>query len=192
MSICIHKYIYIYVCTYIWTCVCSTRSVSRSSEASTVERREFKSSTLNSKAAAICFSNISHDAFRCMTWRIYMWVTTHPYVCHDPSTFVPWLLHMCTMTHVFVRRLQVKRREFKSWTMNSKAAMGWLWMVGSIKLHVSFAKEPYKREDILQKRPVILRSLPIVATPYKQIFSAVSSIHSIICLYRVVKTHRTP
>jgi len=27
------------------------------------------------------------------------------------------------------------------------------------------AKEPYKRDDILQKRPIILRSLLIVATP---------------------------
>ena len=32
---------------------------------------------------------------------------------------------------------------------------GWLRWVGSIKLHVSFAKEPYKTDDILQKRPVI-------------------------------------
>ena len=31
----------------------------------------------------------------------------------------------------------------------------WLWFVGSIKLQVSFAKEPYKRDDILQKRPII-------------------------------------
>jgi len=36
------------------------------------------------------------------------------------------------------------------------------------KLQVSFAKEPDKRDDILQKRPVILRSLLIVATPYMQ------------------------
>jgi len=44
--------------------------------------------------------------------------------------------------------------------------MGWLRLVGSIQLQVSFAKEPYKRDDILQKRPIILRSLLIVATPY--------------------------
>jgi len=31
---------------------------------------------------------------------------------------------------------------------------------------VSFAKEPYKRDDILRKRPAILRRLLIVATPY--------------------------
>ena len=38
------------------------------------------------------------------------------------------------------------------------ADMGWLRLVGSLKLYVSFAKEPYKRDDILQKRPVILRA----------------------------------
>jgi hypothetical protein len=44
--------------------------------------------------------------------------------------------------------------------------MGWLRLVGSLKLQVSFAKEPYKRDDILPKRPIILRRLLIVATPY--------------------------
>jgi len=43
--------------------------------------------------------------------------------------------------------------------------MGWLRVVDSLKLYVSFAKEPYKRDDILQKRPEILRSLLIEATP---------------------------
>ena len=33
------------------------------------------------------------------------------------------------------------------------ALMGWLRLVGSIKVQVSFAKEPYKRDYILQKRP---------------------------------------
>jgi len=32
--------------------------------------------------------------------------------------------------------------------------MGWLRVVGSLKLLVSSAKEPYKRDDILQKRPL--------------------------------------
>jgi len=44
--------------------------------------------------------------------------------------------------------------------------MGWLRLVGSLKLQVSFAKEPYERDHILQKRPIIIRSLLIVATPY--------------------------
>jgi len=44
--------------------------------------------------------------------------------------------------------------------------MGWLRLVGSLELLVSFDKEPYKRDDILQQRSIILRSLLIVATPY--------------------------
>ena len=41
-----------------------------------------------------------------------------------------------------------------------------LRFVGSLKVQVSFAKEPYKRDDILQKRLLILRSLLTVVTPY--------------------------
>jgi len=37
--------------------------------------------------------------------------------------------------------------------------MGWLRLVASLKSYVSFVKEPYKRDDILQKRPIIWRSL---------------------------------
>ena len=44
--------------------------------------------------------------------------------------------------------------------------MGWLRLEGSSKWWVSFAKEPYKRDDILQKRPVILKEALIVDTPY--------------------------
>ena len=44
--------------------------------------------------------------------------------------------------------------------------MGWLRVVGSFRLQVSFAKEPYKRDDTLHKRPRILRGLLNVATPY--------------------------
>jgi len=44
--------------------------------------------------------------------------------------------------------------------------LGRLRWVGSLKSHVSFAKEPYKKDYVLQKRPVIWRSLLIVAIPY--------------------------
>jgi len=39
---------------------------------------------------------------------------------------------------------------------------------GLLKITGLFAKEPFKRDDILQKRPVILRSLQIKATPYRK------------------------
>jgi len=48
--------------------------------------------------------------------------------------------------------------------------MGWLRLVGSLKLQVSFAEyHPFYRA-LLQKRPIILRSLLIVATPYHTIY----------------------
>jgi len=50
--------------------------------------------------------------------------------------------------------------------MTADRGLRWLWLVGSLKLQVSFAKEPYKRDDILQKRPTILSSLLTVATAY--------------------------
>jgi len=53
--------------------------------------------------------------------------------------------------------------------MNTKCTQ----MVSTESLYVSFAKEPYERDDILQRRPTILRSLLIVATPP----------HTSLCLY---------
>ena len=37
-----------------------------------------------------------------------------------------------------------------------------------LKVKVSKVKEPYNRDCILQKRPIILRRLVIVATPYER------------------------
>jgi len=46
--------------------------------------------------------------------------------------------------------------------------MGWLRLVGSLKLQASFAEYNLFCKALLRKRPVILRSLVIVATPYVQ------------------------
>ena len=62
--------------------------------------------------------------------------------------------------------LRNSRAVFVLMTDSTENAIGWLRSVGSIKLQVSFAKEPCKRNNILQKRPIILRSLRIEATPY--------------------------
>jgi len=50
--------------------------------------------------------------------------------------------------------------------MRMMYAMGWLRVVGSLRLYVSFAKEPYKSDLYSPKRHIILRSLLLVATPY--------------------------
>jgi len=46
--------------------------------------------------------------------------------------------------------------------------MGWLRLVGSLKLQVSFAKEPYKIDYILRERPTLLRSHPIPAPKWSR------------------------
>ena len=46
------------------------------------------------------------------------------------------------------------------------STMGWLRRAGSLKSQVSFANEPYKRDYILQKKPVILRSLLMEGSAY--------------------------
>ena len=71
---------------------------------------------------------------------------------------------------------------------NCGAAMGWLQLVGSSKLYVSFAKETYERDDILQKRPIILRSLLIVATPQIHRYTSVlTSSYTLIYVYRLLQ-----
>jgi len=44
--------------------------------------------------------------------------------------------------------------------------MGWLRLVGSLKVQVSFAEYRLFYRALWQKRPMILRSLLMVATPY--------------------------
>jgi len=77
--------------------------------------------------------------------------------------------------------------------------MGWLRLVGSSKLWVSFAKEPYKRDNILQKRPIIVRSILIVATPYSKASSEwgresitcqhITTTESILCVWVGILSH---
>ena len=83
------------------------------------------------------------------------------------------------MIGLFLQKLQkspIKERRRGEGVYSTSAVlytMGWLRLVGfrsflqksPIKTGL-FAEEPYKKDDILQKRPVILRSLLIVATPY--------------------------
>jgi len=59
-----------------------------------------------------------------------------------------------------------RARESERATYEPLSNMGWIQLVGSIKSYISFAQEPYKRDDILQKRHIISSILLTVATPY--------------------------
>jgi len=102
--------------------------------------------------------------------------TTHSYVWHDSFICVTWLIYLCDMPHSEYRCSVVEISTdwdfcwsvvFFHFMHRLKILMGWLMLVGPIKLWVSFAKEPYNRYYILQKRPIILSILLTVAIPYR-------------------------
>jgi len=66
---------------------------------------------------------------------------------------------------IFVKKTYTNK--IKKDLQRDLAAMGWLRIVGSLKWQVSFAEYRLFHRALLQKRPIILRSLRIVATPHK-------------------------
>jgi len=66
---------------------------------------------------------------------------------------------------LFISQPRYQNQSIDTTFMSGFFDMGWLRLVGSWKLQVSFAKELYKRDYILQNRTRILRSLQVVATP---------------------------
>ena len=52
--------------------------------------------------------------------------------------------------------------------VTEKPGMGWLRLVGSLELQVSFAEYGLFKRALLQKRHIILRSLLVIATPYEK------------------------
>ena len=114
---------------------------------------------------------------------VYIWkhiyIYTHECICAHPSGVCCWRWYI--YTHIYAYRhkytygyiytyIHMYVYVLINW-LHASSAMGWLRAVGSIKLQVSFAKEPYKRDDILQKRPIILSILLTVATPYRTIYT---------------------
>jgi len=92
--------------------------------------------------------------YYCVPWLIYV-------ACHDSCVLCATCLvleyycvpmtHVCCVSHNSCIRYDT---------------MGWLRLVGSLKLWISFAEYSLFYRALLQKRPIILRSLLIVATPY--------------------------
>ena len=106
----------------------------------------------------VTHSYVWQDSFICVTWIIHMCVMTHTFTC------VTWLIHMCDMTHSHVWQDSFTCVPWLMHMCDTHSYVPWRDTL-TIKLYVSFAKEPYKRDDILQKRPVILSILLPVATP---------------------------
>jgi len=88
----------------------------------------------------------------CVCVRVHMHV--HVYVCVCVCVRVCACVRACVC--VCVReRAREREGECVFYHCQSARDTGWLRLVGSLKLYVSFAKEPYKRDYILQERLII-------------------------------------
>ena len=70
---------------------------------------------------------------------MYVHLLTYKYVYRHVYVHV----QICTCTNIYT---------FVHTSLCKLLDMGWLRLAGSLKLQVSFAKEPYKRDYILQKK----------------------------------------
>jgi len=83
--------------------------------------------------------------------------------------------NMSKETYIKQKRLMERDLHYKntfrpipssiSYSMFDVCGMGWLRLVGSFKLQVSFAEYRLFCRALLQQRPILLRSLLLVATP---------------------------
>jgi len=75
---------------------------------------------------------------------------------------------------MILRSLLIRKDADKAYLQRCReCARMFMWLLrsgDSLYLQISFVKEPYKTDDIPHKRPMILRSLLIVATPYPHLF----------------------
>jgi len=88
----------------------------------------------------------------------------------ESRLFELWILCRCVCIYMYIYiyvNQEPTRFDDNRYIVENRrnTPMGWLWLVGSIKLQVSFVKEPYKRDSVLQKIPIILSILLTVATP---------------------------
>ena len=160
MYICVCILVYIcvcmlvYACMYVCVCMCTHFAVE--SEGGPEGRLSWKEVILMNMCGK--YVNTMHVCGKyentCACVRVYTYMCMRIHVLRTLR---------CWEQVVAWRQSVVKRKNHD---------MGWLRSVRSFKLYVSFAKEPYKRDDILQKRPIIPRSLLVVATPYISIYVA--------------------
>jgi len=121
------------------------------------------------------------NCHQCRRTGRYFKKKSQPYsyvACCTVQCVANWLLRPTSAEYIYLQnvvpfigffckrdlRVQAYRYTCVSVRLHMWLCMGWLWLVGSSKSQVSFAE--YSHRALLKKRPIIVRSLLIVATPY--------------------------
>jgi len=123
-------HIYIYICIYIYK----------------VEQNRWGRKNFITIVRALLYIYII-ETYICIYIYIYIYKRTQFMYIYIKEPIFVWV-YVCEGGGTWIYKWEPRR-----WGMGS------LWLAGSIKLQVSFAKEPYKRDNILQKRPIILSIL---------------------------------
>jgi len=177
VSVCVRVRVCVYACMCAFVCLCLCLRERQSERAKhdfyTIQQHWRKitnlcSYSLNQMQGALWYtlSTKPHEAGRrdCKAFSIGRICT----ICAG-ADFCRYGMHTWNAcTHAFtLTRIHTRTQTHIRKTMCRLlcVALGWLRLVGSLKLQVSFAKEPYKRVYILRKRLIIVKSLLIVATP---------------------------
>jgi len=146
-----------------------------------VWRASFLCATWLVHTCDIARSCVWHDSFVTVTWLVRMSDMTHSYVWHDPfRCMTPILFSVLTYQKVLICVTKIVHTcdaLFRIYVMTHSEVChpssspfpptGWLRLVGSWNLSVSFAKYCLFYRAFLRNRPMILRSLLIVAIPYQ-------------------------
>jgi len=143
VSICVSVRVSVCVYVYVRVCVCTCARVCLCARACLCG------------SVCVCMYAYMHDTCQASTD-----IHTHLQACTRTGK------HPHTYSHTSYSKFPKKPENSRHICDIYTVHMGWLRSVSSLKLKISFAKKPYKRDNILQKRPVILRGLLIVATPY--------------------------
>jgi len=109
------------------------------------------------------------------------------HLCHLMSH--PSLNGIYLMSHLYHSQSHLNHQHYSMshldithLTSHQISPMGWLPLVGSLKLYVSFAEYHLFYRSLLRKKPTILRSLLVIATQYSMSLSHIcysTSRHSI-------------
>jgi len=114
----------------------------------------------NLSNAFICMNEGCHSRVFVRATHVYVWMNA----CSQPSS-----PHQIAGTATCIDKF-VYMHSYMKWPALINFYMWWLRSVGSLKWLVSFTEYNLFYRALLQKRPIILRSLLIVATPYMNSF----------------------
>ena len=193
----IYTYILISICTYVYVQMYIHTHTYKETQGSDCESKRKYTGCIY--VGRHLFAGVFIFIYVCMYIYIYIYTCIHLYVC----LYVFLYLYQCTQifmstyTHIHIQIQKLKQVITKVEASIQGPYMGWLRWVGCLKIQVSLQNTGLFCRALLQKRPIFLSILLIVATPYagRRLFAGVSIftciyIHIYIHIYSCLHVHK--